>query len=104
MLADLNPVDPRQNVIPSRRLPASDVRNRRAGRERAAHVGAAMPALPALKAVFSHVAFHRFSLGMLRVKNQATNPGIPISFSFPMQKRCMSAAVLISGEVNAPLR
>jgi len=41
---------------------------------------------------------------MLRVNNHAMKPGMPISFSFPMQNRCMSAAVRISGEVNAPFR
>jgi len=48
--------------------------------------------------LLSHTALHRFNRGMLRVNSQAMNAGIPISFSFPMQNRCMSAAVLISGD------
>jgi hypothetical protein len=39
---------------------------------------------------------------MLLVKNQATNPGIPISLSLPMQNVCIAWGVLISGDVKAP--
>jgi len=42
-----------------------------------------------------HFGAQRFSLGMLLVKNHATNPGIPISFSLPMQNFCIACGVSI---------
>ena len=87
-IADRDRFHPFEDIVPPRRLPACDVGVRCAGGERAAHMDAAMPALPALETVFSHV-FHRFNRGMLRVNNQAMNAGIPIPFNLPMQNRCM---------------
>ena len=49
-----------------------------------------------------HFGAQRFSLGMLLVKNQETNPGIPISLSLPIQNFCIAWGVSISGDVNAP--
>jgi hypothetical protein len=104
LVPDSNRINPGQDILPPRRLPAFDVGLRRARRESIVQLQATLPALSALESVLSHAALHRFNRGMLRVHNQAMNVGIPISFSLPIQNRCMSVAVRISGEVNAPFR
>jgi len=54
LVANREGLHPRQNVLPPRRLPATDIRLRRAGRERTAHVDAAVSALPTCKVVLLH--------------------------------------------------